>query len=115
MSRETVIRRCLRQHDAGASIEHILGEAYNAGHVEGSGVKRFTEIEVDMLASLRLLSDAEVAILCERFTLLSETLPLLRTEEPNGLEWQSGASTVGHQTVADIDAYLLRTIKDPVR
>lgn len=88
MSRETTIRRCLRQHDAGASIEHILGEAYNAGHVDGSGVKRFTEVEVDMIAAVRMLSDADVAKLISQFPALSDTIGFLRTEEPNGLEWQ---------------------------
>lgn len=81
MSRSSAIRRCLRLIDAGASIEHVVGEAYNAGHTAGSGVNRFTEAESDMLACWRLLSDADVALLVSQFPILGETVEFLHTEK----------------------------------
>lgn len=81
MSRPLAIRRCLRMIDAGASIEHVIGEAYNAGHIAGSGVSLFSEAESDLLASMRLLSDADVALLVSQFPILGETVEFLHTEK----------------------------------
>lgn len=81
MSRETTIRRCLRLTDAGATVEHALGEAYNAGLVAGSGVARFTEAESDLLQAFRLLSDKDIALLVKQFPILGENVEFIRTED----------------------------------
>jgi hypothetical protein len=38
--RATAVRRCLRLRDAGASEEHALAEAYDAGRAEGTAPMR---------------------------------------------------------------------------
>lgn len=81
MSRPAAIRRCLRLLDAGASIEHVVGEAYNAGHIEGSGVSRFTDAESDLIDSFRLLSDVEISLLVSQFPVLAKMVGFLHTED----------------------------------
>lgn len=56
MTRKTETDRMLALLESGASIEHVIGEAYNAGHSAGSGVRFFTDAENDLLEAVRLLS-----------------------------------------------------------
>lgn len=52
MIRATDLRRCLRLLDGGASIEHVLGQAWDSGHSEGSGLKELTAYDLQSLESL---------------------------------------------------------------
>ncbi len=83
------MRRCLRLIDAGASVEHALGEAYNAGHVDGSDVKRFTEAETDLLEGIALLSDSDVAALTSRFPTIADLVLGVRVEAEHVFDQQN--------------------------
>lgn len=57
LRRAQVLRRCLRLLDSGvATPEHVLGEAFNAGHTIGSGVADFTRLESDVIDCLALIT-----------------------------------------------------------
>jgi uncharacterized membrane protein len=60
--RTVVMRRCLRLLDAGASPEHALGEAFNAGHTSGSGVAELTQAEIAVLGTLCEITDQALDI-----------------------------------------------------
>lgn len=57
MTREKTIQRALHLIDGGASIEFALGDAYNAGHVAGSGVRSLTEAEKELAEGARKLGE----------------------------------------------------------
>lgn len=80
------MRRCLRLIDAGATIEHALGEAYNAGHVQGSDVRRFTDAETDLLNGIALLTDSDIAAMVARFPALADLIHGVRLEAENVLD-----------------------------
>lgn len=63
MNRERTIRRALLLIDGGASLEFALGDAYNAGHVAGSGVRSLTEAEKDLAEGARKLGEYQVQTL----------------------------------------------------
>lgn len=73
-SRARAIRRCLRLIDAGATIEHVVGEAYNAGHVDGSDVRRFTDAEADLLQGISMMADGELAAMTARFPVIADLI-----------------------------------------
>lgn len=83
------MRRCLRLIDAGASVEHALGEAYNAGHIDGSDVRRFTDAETDLLQGIALLSDTDIAAMVARFPVLADLVQGVRLEAEHVFDRQN--------------------------
>lgn len=48
--REAVLRGLKKLYLDGASIDHVLGEAYNAGQLQGSGLEEMTELDSIVLS-----------------------------------------------------------------
>lgn len=63
MNRERAIKRALVLIDGGASLEFAVSDAYDAGHVAGSGVRSLTEAEKDLAEGARNLGEYQVATL----------------------------------------------------
>jgi hypothetical protein len=79
LRRTVVMRRCLRLLDSGATPEHVIGQAYNYGHLDGSGASALTEAEMHVLESLPEVKDGMLDIVKLGAPTFAEAVVALRS------------------------------------
>jgi hypothetical protein len=59
-TRAEALKRIKQAFIGGASLEHVLGEAYNAGFLDGSSVAHLTDLDLGVLVVLADTTTADV-------------------------------------------------------
>ena len=86
IERSIVIRSAINQlaprPEDENDIGYHLGRAYDAGHTKGSGVRRFTAAESDLLEGIRLLSSYAIDVIDAHVSgELAELMRVLKSED----------------------------------